>query len=117
MKEFQEQFNKKKEDYEKRIAAAREANKKLRVDSQEDEVTRQRLAKRHETDVDKKIQEYDKEIKTLAGHLNEYQEGYKKEQKQLQELREHFVKVDAEKECIAREEELEEARRTKLANE
>jgi len=114
MKEFQEQFNQRKEKYEKEIAALKEANKKLKEDSQTDETAQNKNAKRYEKDVENVIKQYDQQIKEIAITLNEDQEGYKKEQKHLTELREHFAKVDQERECINQEMGLADARRAKM---
>jgi len=114
MKEYQDQFNQRKEDVEKRTEAMKAKNLKQRNESQEDEATKKKAVRRFEMDVEREIQTYDTTIKEMAVNLNETQEGYKKEQKQLMELKEHFSKVEAEKECIAQEEGLSEARRSKL---
>lgn len=114
MKEYQDQFNQRKDDMEKRIEALKAKNKKLRDESQDDEAAKKKAVRRFEMDVENEIQKYDTKIKEMAYNLNDTQEGYKKEQKQLMELKEHFSKVEAEKECIANEEGLSDARRSKL---
>jgi len=114
MKDYQDQFNQRKDDTEKRIEALKAKNLKLRNESQEDEASKKKLVRRQEMDVASEINKYDTTIKEMAYNLNEHQEGYKKEQKQLMELKEHFSKVEAEKECIANEEGLSDARRSKL---
>merc|ERR1719331_2304130 len=113
MKEYQDQFNQRKDDMEKRIEALKAKNKKLRDESQDDEAAKKKAVRRFEMDVENEIQKYDTKIKEMAYNLNEHQEGYKKEQKQLSELKEHFSKVEAEKKCIADEEDLSDARRSK----
>jgi hypothetical protein len=114
MKEYQDHFNQKKDDYQKRIDALKAKNQKLREESQAGEVAQKKTVRRYEMDVEGEIRKYDTTIKEMAYHLNEHHEGFKKEQKQLMELREHFSKVDAEKECIANEEGISDARRSKL---
>lgn len=114
MKEYQEQFNARKEDLLKKINALKEKNQKTRETSQTKEHDKKKLVRRHEMDVEKVINEYDTTIKEMAYNLNEHQEGFKKEQKQLMELREHFSKVDSEKDCILNEEGIADARRSKL---
>jgi len=114
MKEYQDQFNARKEEMEKRIAQLKDRNKKLRDESQEDEVVKKKAVRRYETDLKNEIEKYDTAIKEMSYHLNENQEGFRKEQKQLMELREHFSKVDSEKECISNEEGLSDARKAKL---
>merc|ERR1719158_1763634 len=77
-------------------------------------MVKKKAVRRYEMDVESEIRKYDTAIKEMAYNLNEHQEGFKKEQKQLMELREHFSKVDSEKECISNEEGLTDARRAKL---
>merc|ERR1719487_546290 len=114
MKEYQDQFNQRKDEMEKRIEALKTKNTKLRNESQEEEGVKKKLVRRYEMDVESEIRKYDTAIKEMAYNLNEHQEGFKKEQKQLMELREHFSKVDSEKQCIENEEGLSDARRAKL---
>merc|ERR1711865_822350 len=114
MKEFQDQFNARKDEMEKRIENLKLKNKKLRDESQDDEVVKKKAVRRYEMDVESEIRKYDTTIKEMAYNLNEHQEGFRKEQKQLLELKEHFSKVDSEKDCIANEEGLSDARRSKL---
>lgn len=114
MKQQQEEFNEREEKMGKMIEALKAKNKKLRDESNEDEAVKKKAVRRYEKEVSDEITTYDTTIKEMAYNLNEHQEGFKKEQKQLMELREHFSKVDAEKECIANEEGLADARRAKL---
>merc|ERR1719261_913279 len=114
MKGHQDQFNERKERMEKQIEQLKEKNKKLRDESQDDEMVKKKLVRRYEMETEAEIRKYDTAIKEMAYNLNEHQEGFKKEQKQLMELREHFSKVDSEKECIANEEGISDARRSKL---
>jgi len=114
MKDHQDQFNERKEKMEKQIEALKEKNKKSRNESQDDEMVKKKLVRRFEMETEQEIRKYDTAIKEMAYNLNEHQEGFKKEQKQLLELREHFSKVDQEKDCIANEEGLTDARRAKL---
>lgn len=114
MKQQQEEFNERKEKMEKTIEACKAKNKKLRDESNEDEAVKKKAVRRYEKEVADEITTYDTTIKEMAYNLNEHQEGFKKEQKQLMELREHFSKVDSEKECINNEEGLADARQAKL---
>jgi len=114
MTEHQEAFDAKREDLEKKIAALKEANTKARATSQDAEKDKKKQTKRYETEVDEKIRLYDKDVKEMAYILSDHQEGFKQEQRQLNELREHFEKVDDEKACIAAEEAITQARQAKL---
>lgn len=114
MTEHQEAFDAKREDLEKKIAALKEANAKARAASQDAEKDKKKQTKRYETEVDEKIRLYDKDVKEMAYILSDHQEGFKQEQRQLNELREHFEKVDDEKACIAAEEAITQARQAKL---
>lgn len=114
MKEYQEQFNGRKEDYLKKITALKEKNTKTRAQSNEDELAKKKTVRRYEMDVENVIKQYDTTIKEMAYNLNEHQEGFKKEEKQLKELKEHFEKVDSEKACIDQEEDISNARKAKL---
>jgi len=114
MTEHQEAFDAKREDLEKKIAALKEANAKARAASQDAEKDKKKQTKRYETEVDEKIRLYDKDVKEMAYILSDHQEGFKQEQRQLNELREHFEKVDDEKACIAAEEAISQARQAKL---
>jgi len=114
MTEHQEAFDAKREDLEKKIAALKEANAKARAASQDAEKDKKKQTKRYETEVDEKIRLYDKDVKEMAYILSDHQEGFKQEQRQLNELREHFEKVDDEKACIAAEEAITQAREAKL---
>merc|ERR1719476_348113 len=53
----------------------------------------------------------------MAFDLSEHQDLYRKDQRQLNELKEHFEKVDEEKACIAAEEAIADARRHKMETE
>merc|ERR1712187_503886 len=70
------------------------SKKKLRTTSQDEEQAKKKMAKRYEMDVESVIKQYDVQVKDMAFNLSEHQEAYKKEQRQLNELREHFEKVD-----------------------
>merc|ERR1712187_963640 len=100
MKEQHEKFNANKEDLVKRITALKESLAKTKLSSQEEEKGQKKTVKRYEMEVETVIKEDDEKVKQMAFDLNESQERHKAEQKHLQELQEHFEKVDAEKECI-----------------
>merc|ERR1712137_432725 len=57
---------------------------------------------------------YDVQVREMAINLSEHQEMYKKDQRQLNELKEHFEKVDEEKACISAEEAIADARKAKM---
>lgn len=114
MKDQHEAFTAREAELTKRINALRDSNRKARHDNHEDEVGKKKTVKRYEMDVESQIKTYDSSIKQDAYMLNDHQELHKKELKQLEDLREHFEKVDAEKACIANEEAIVEARRQKL---
>merc|ERR1712182_131502 len=85
------------------IATLKDANKNMRIASQEDELGLRRQKVRRETDVENVIKSYDSEVMEKVVDFNCHVDDYKKEQKSLQELKEHFSKVDAEKERISHE--------------
>merc|ERR1719238_106064 len=117
MKERHEAFKQRKEELENRINKLKDSNQKLRSASQDDETSKKKTVKRYEMDVEDVIKKYDTQVKDMAYMLNEHQELQKKEAKQLQELREHFEKVDAEKAHISNEESIADARRLKIESE
>merc|ERR1712113_290708 len=92
-------------------------NQKLRNTSQDEEQQKKKTAKRYEMDVETVIKAYDVQVKEMAYNLSEHQELYKKDQRQLNELKEHFEKVDEEKACISAEEAIADARRHKMETE
>merc|ERR1719401_1318269 len=114
MRDQQEAFTSRKEELEKKIIALKEANQKLKSSSQEEELAKKKLAKRYEMDVESVIKNYDTQVKEMAYSLSDQQEAFKKEQKSLNELKEHFEKVDEEKACIGAEEGVADARRAKM---
>lgn len=115
MKAQHDKFNASKEDLEKKIASVKDSLQKTKASSQDDETGKKKTVKRFEMDVEAVIKQYDSSVKEMAYNINEHQDAQKKEQKQLNELQEHFEKVDAEKECILNEEGIADARRAKLA--
>merc|ERR1712113_497217 len=117
LREHQEKFDAQREELEKKIAALKESNHKLRNTSQEEEQAKKKTAKRYEMDVESVIKQYDREVKQMAFDLSEHQDLYRKDQRQLNELKEHFEKVDEEKACIAAEEAIADARRHKMQTE
>merc|ERR1719263_1421500 len=92
MRDAQESFNAKRDELTKRINQLKESNKKLRQNSQEEETVKKKTAKRYEKEVDDVIQQYDKEVKDLAGHLSEHEDLFKKDRRRLGDLRERFEK-------------------------
>eukprot|EP00928_Gymnodinium_smaydae_P078716 TRINITY_DN62809_c0_g1_i1.p1 TRINITY_DN62809_c0_g1~~TRINITY_DN62809_c0_g1_i1.p1 ORF type:complete len:419 (-),score=152.69 TRINITY_DN62809_c0_g1_i1:37-1194(-) len=114
MKDQHEAFTQREAELTKRINSLRESNKKAKGDNEQDEAGKKKTVRRYEMDVETQIKLYDSSVKQDAYMLSEHQELHKKELKQLEDLREHFEKVDAEKACIANEEAIVEARRQKL---
>eukprot|EP00435_Cladocopium_sp_Y103_P073112 s627_g42.t1 len=106
MKEHQEAFESKREELQKKINTLLESNKKLKNQSLDEEMDQIRKAKRYEMDVDGVITRYDSEVKELAKNYSENAEHLKKEQRQLNDLREHFQKVEEENMAITKEEDL-----------
>eukprot|EP00971_Amphidinium_carterae_P244740 4859175-Amphidinium_carterae.1 len=97
MKQFQEAFNLRRETHQKEIDALKDANKKLKDESQSDENAQKKQKKRFEFDVDSIIKTYDASVAEAEVNLQEHKEGLKKEERELRELKEHFSKVDHER--------------------
>jgi len=114
MKDHEEAFHAKRDDLEKKINALKESNAKLREQSQDEEASKKKAVKRYEREVEEVIKQYDTQVKEMAYNLSEDQEKFKKDQRQLNELTEHFGKVEEEKGCINAEEAIADARRKKL---
>merc|ERR550537_1406770 len=117
MTEHQEKFNAKHEEFTKTIATLKDANKNMRIASQEDEIGLRRQKVRRETDVENVIKSYDSAVMEMVVDFNSHVDEYKKEQKQLLELKEHFEKVDAEKERINHEDAIARTRQKKAESE
>merc|ERR1712194_309930 len=117
MKEHEFTFAAKEEDLQKKIATLREANKKARGVNEEDESGQKHKTKRQEMEVEIVIRDYDRQVKEKAVQLGEISDLYKNEQKHLQELSDHFKKVEEEKRTIGAEEAITNARLAKKANE
>lgn len=117
MKEHQEAFESKREELQKKINTLLESNKKLKNQSLDEEMDQIRKAKRYEMDVDGVITRYDSDVKDLAKNYSENAEHLKKEQRQLNDLREHFQKVEEENMAIMKEEYVAKTRSTKMSNE
>jgi chromosome segregation ATPase len=117
MRDAQETFNAKRDELTKRINQLKESNKKLRQNSQEEEIGKKKTAKRYEKEVDDVIQQYDREVKDLASHKSEHDDLFKKDSRRLNDLKERFEKVEQEKLCIEAEEAIAEARRKKMEDE
>lgn len=113
MKDHEAAFSAKEEDLRKKINALKEANKKSRVNNEEEELAQKSKAKRYEMDVESVIKQYDTTIKDMAFTCGERMEAYKKEQKQLNELADHFKKVEEERATISAEEAIADARKAK----
>mmetsp|Transcript_31257 Transcript_31257/g.72896 ORF Transcript_31257/g.72896 Transcript_31257/m.72896 type:complete len:389 (-) Transcript_31257:84-1250(-) len=114
MKDHQDAFNERREKYQKEIDALKEANRKLKDESQSEENAQKKAKKRYEVDVDNIIKQYDASIADVEYNLNENKDGLKREERQLRELREHFLKVDRERDCIMQEQGIADARKAKM---
>jgi len=118
MKDFHEKFNAQKTKHEADINNLITANKKLKDESETEENLLKKQVRRYEDiEVVNVIKQYDTQIKEMSYNLNEHTEGFRREQKQLMELREHFQKVDQEKECISQEQQIADARLAKMTAE
>merc|ERR1712087_261687 len=117
LREHQEKFDAGREELEKKIAQYRASNEKLRNSNQDDEAEWKKKARTRDREIKELIEKYDVQVRDMAIHLSEHQEMYKKDQRQLNELKEHFEKVDEEKACIAAEEAIADARRHKMETE
>mmetsp|Transcript_45310 Transcript_45310/g.115047 ORF Transcript_45310/g.115047 Transcript_45310/m.115047 type:complete len:387 (-) Transcript_45310:79-1239(-) len=113
MKDHESAFASKGEDLHRKINALKEANKKSRANNEEEELGQKSKAKRYEMDVESVIKTYDTSIKEMAFSCGERMDAYKKEQKQLNELADHFKKVEEERTTIAAEEAIADARQAK----
>jgi len=117
MQEQQEAYNAKEESLKKEIAKVQEEAKTQQSAALEEEVQLRRRKMRGETEVDKLIKDYDTEV---LANVDEYQSQvseYDKETKKLELLKDHFAKVDLEKQRIMEEEELTKTRSRRLARE
>jgi len=114
MKEHEAIFSAKEESLRKQINALRTANQNATANNEEEELAQKAKGKRYEMDVESVIKQYDVQVRDIADNLGERVDAYKKEQKQLNELQDHFKKVDEEKRTIAAEEAIVDARRVKL---
>jgi len=113
MKEHEASFSAKEEDLRRKINKLKEDNKKSKDNNAEEELGQKSRAKRYEMDVESVIKQYDVQVKEMAFTLGERMDAYKKEQKQLNELADHFKKVEEERSTIAAEEAIADARRNK----
>merc|ERR1712139_348780 len=117
IKEHTERFGQKQEQYTKKIEELRNQNKTMRGNSQEDEIGLRRQKVRRERDVEDVIKQYDSSIAEMVDENQMQMQEFKKEEKNLQELKEHFAKVDAEKERIRQENAITMARNKKIETE
>eukprot|EP00443_Scrippsiella_acuminata_P052434 CAMPEP_0115548346 /NCGR_PEP_ID=MMETSP0271-20121206/94117_1 /TAXON_ID=71861 /ORGANISM="Scrippsiella trochoidea, Strain CCMP3099" /LENGTH=311 /DNA_ID=CAMNT_0002981811 /DNA_START=91 /DNA_END=1027 /DNA_ORIENTATION=+ len=104
MKEQKAAFLAKEEEMRRKINKLKEDNKKTRANNEEEELGQKSKGKRYEMDVESVIKQYDVQVKEMAFTLAERMDAYKKEQKQLNELADHFKKVEEERATIAAEE-------------
>lgn len=112
-----ERFGQQEAQYLKKIEELRTQNKTMRAASQEDEIGLRRQKVRRETDVENVIKSYDSAIVEMVADYNSHVVEYKKEQKNLMELKEHFAKVDTEKERIRSENLISQTRQRKITQE
>jgi len=112
-----ETFSAKEETVKKKISTLQEESLKAKNTALEDEVALRRRKMRGETEVDKLIKDYDYEV---LRNVDEYQsqlQEYDKEKRKLELLKDHFIKVDKEKQRKLEEEELNKARNRRLYEE
>lgn len=117
MKDHEAAFAAKEEDLRKKINALKDANKKNRASNEDEELDQKSKASRKKMDVESVIKQYDVQVKDMAYTLGEHMDLYKKEQKQYNELADHFKKVNEEKATIEAEEAIAAARRKKRDDE
>jgi len=114
MKGYQNDFNARRQSLEHHIESLKGSNEKLRNESEDNEKGQKKQCKREEKNVYDLIEKYDKEVREFAQQQNEQEDGFKRERKRLTELKEHFAKVEQERECILQETGLQESRRAKM---
>eukprot|EP00405_Crypthecodinium_cohnii_P044334 CAMPEP_0206577962 /NCGR_PEP_ID=MMETSP0325_2-20121206/31679_1 /ASSEMBLY_ACC=CAM_ASM_000347 /TAXON_ID=2866 /ORGANISM="Crypthecodinium cohnii, Strain Seligo" /LENGTH=397 /DNA_ID=CAMNT_0054083509 /DNA_START=173 /DNA_END=1363 /DNA_ORIENTATION=- len=103
MKDHEAVFAAKEEELLRKIGALKEANKKAKATNDDEEAQLKQRARRYEMDVDTVIKHYDETLKGMAMEVGEKMEAYKKEQKQRNELDDHFKKVQKERDTILAE--------------
>lgn len=113
MKEHETAFKAREEELMKKIDVLREANKKAKAANENDESQQKQKANRHNKEVFDVIQDYDNRVKEMALQLGDKSDLYRQEQKHLQELSDHFKKVEEEKRTILAEEAIADARKLK----
>lgn len=114
MQEQQQAYLEKEDEIKKKIAKVQETALTQKTAALEEEVTLRRRKMRGETEVDKLIKDYDYEV---LRNVDEYQSQlseYEKEKRKLELLKDHFIKVDKEKQRKLEEEELTKTRLKRL---
>merc|ERR1719482_2230341 len=113
MKEHQEKHKAMEQKFEEELARHRAKYKELKQNNKDAEVAKLSKKRRAETDLMGVIKEYDTTITELTTDYETEKIHYQKEQKELEELEEHFAKVDMENLRLEQEAQILAARRNK----
>merc|ERR1719353_2430325 len=114
MKEHQEKHKAMEAKYEEELTKYRLKYKELKQQNKDAEVGKLSKKRRAETDLMGVIKEYDTTISELTADYETEVVHYQKEQKELEELEEHFAKVDMENVRLEQEQQIYAARKSKL---
>merc|ERR1719399_911111 len=114
MKEHQEKHKAMEAKYEEELAKYRLKYKELKQQNKDAEVGKLSKKRRAETDLMGVIKEYDTTISELTTDFETEVVHFQKEQKELEELEEHFAKVDMENVRLEQEQQIYAARKSKL---
>jgi chromosome segregation ATPase len=116
MKEHLEKHKALEAKFEADLATLKTKYKELTATNKEVELGKIGKKRRGENDLMQVIQGYDTQIAELTTDYEAQVVDYKKEQKELEELEEHFAKVDMENARLDQEQQIVNARLTKNAN-
>lgn len=116
MKEHQEKHKAMEQKFEEELARHRAKYKELKQNNKDAEVAKLSKKRRAETDLMGVIKEYDTTITELTTDYETEKIHYQKEQKELEELEEHFAKVDMENLRLEQEAQIQAARKKKNEN-
>lgn len=115
MKEHLEKHKALEAKFEEDLAKLKAKYKELTAANKEVELTKIGKKRRGENDLMQVIQGYDTQIAELTTDYEAQVVDYKKEQKELEELEEHFAKVDMENARLEQELQIVNARTAKMA--
>merc|ERR1719498_554372 len=105
------------EAYMKKLEEMKQQYADIRKEHRDNEEVLRKKKVRAEDEHNRVIQDYDTRIEDMMNDYESNVADFDKERKQLQELEEHFAKVDAEKLRQQQEEQIEQARQTKREEE